>query len=95
MNASEVKEIDEKIHKLWSELTKTFKFTIPSGPLEVTVLNPARAICRRVERRAVKLLRDEVLDEVTYKYLDRLSDLLYVYVKLVAKILGHTEEYLT
>ena len=94
VTASEIEELDEKIRKLWSELIRTFKFTIPSGPLEVTVLNLARAVCRRVERRAVKLLKDRILDEVTYRYLNRLSDLLYLYVKLTSKNLNFSEEYL-
>mgnify|MGYP005639737843 CR=1 FL=1 len=94
VSESEIKELENKVSRMWVELVKTRKFTVPSGPLEVTVLNLARAICRRVERRAVKLLRSAVLDEFTYKYLNRLSDLIYVYVKWVAKKLGFHEEYL-
>ena len=94
VSESELKELEDKVSWIWAELAKTRKFIIPSGPLEVTVLNLARTVCRRAERRAVKLLRESVLDELTYKYLNRLSDLLYVHVKLVARKLGFHEEYL-
>ncbi len=91
---SELEELDTEVQELWRDLVKKLKFTIPSGPIEVTILNYARAVCRRVERRAVKLLKDGILDEVTYRYLNRLSDLLYLYVKHVSKILNFSEEYL-
>lgn len=94
VSESELKELENKVGRMWAKLVKTRKFTVPSGPLEVTALNLARTVCRRVERKAVKLLRESVLDELTYKYLNRLSDLIYVYVKLVAKKLGFREEYL-
>ena len=94
VSQSELEELDAEVQELWRNLVKKFEFTIPSGPIEVTILNYARAVCRRVERRAVKLLKDGILDEVTYRYLNRLSDLLYLYVKHVSKILNFSEEYL-
>ncbi len=73
-----VRELEKMIDDMWRELGTDFGFTYPTRCLEASLLNLARTVCRRVERRAAKLLHQGVLDRDTYRYLNRLSDLLFV-----------------
>ena len=51
----------------------------------------ARAICRRAERRVVSLARDEEVGESVQVYLNRLSDLLFVLCRILARDDGGVE----
>jgi len=67
-------------------------FIIPSGGLCSTHLNLARAVCRRAERAVVPLVQSEDVDSEVGKYLNRLSDFLFVASRFVALKEGRTEE---
>jgi len=72
-------------------------FVIPIGPPTVTVLNLARAVCRRAERQMVRFLRDsrkiEKINPLTLAYLNRLGDLLFAMARFVQKQSGTEEIY--
>ena len=53
-------------------------FLLPGGALGAAHLHVARTICRRAEREAVRLGRDEAIGEHVLPYLNRLSDALFV-----------------
>ena len=48
----------------------------------------ARTVCRRAERKLVTLARDEKVTEISLKYLNRLSDLLFVLCRIINKAAG-------
>ena len=54
-------------------------------------LHQARTVCRRAERRVLELSRAEDIGEWPLKYVNRLSDLLFVLSRWVGKHLGETE----
>ena len=54
-------------------------------------LHQARTICRRAERICVRLAREETLDAHIIKFLNRLSDALFVWARWVAKTQGEPE----
>jgi len=87
-----VNEIEEVIKKLSNEVVMPRGFIIPGSSVESSLLHVIRAICRRVERRAVKLLRERIIDSNTYVYLNRLSDLLYVLALYLNKLNNIEEE---
>ena len=89
-----LKSIEEEIRELWSKLPQPKGFIVPSGPLPAAVTNLARAICRRVERYASRLAREGYIEKLVYVYMNRLSDLLFVYLRYVVHVLGASEEYL-
>ncbi|HID80532.1 MAG TPA: cob(I)yrinic acid a,c-diamide adenosyltransferase [Ignisphaera sp.] len=92
--SSEVlKDVESRIKELSSALPKLNQLIIPSGPLQITIINFARTVCRRVERYASRLLRSGYIEKAVYVYLNRLSDLLYLYMRYAMHLLGVVEEY--
>jgi cob(I)alamin adenosyltransferase len=71
-----IDEVDEELEPLQS-------FIVPGGSDPGARLHHARAVCRRAERRAVALAGDEEVNETTVAYLNRLSDALFTFARLV------------
>ena len=53
-------------------------FIVPGGNKSSAMLDMARTTCRRAEREVLKLSGMEIVDPIVYKFLNRLSDLLFV-----------------
>jgi cob(I)alamin adenosyltransferase len=72
----------EKLERLIDEFNEVVgpltNFLLPGGSLGAAHLHVARTICRRGEREAVRLGRDEAIGEYVLPYLNRLSDALFV-----------------
>lgn len=66
------------------------EFVLPGGSRAGALCHVARAACRRAERSLVKLARDEAVSPTSLKYLNRLSDLLFV----MARTLNREQEIL-
>ncbi len=59
--------------------------------MSATHLNLARTVCRRAERAVVPLIQDEHVDKEVGRYLNRLSDFLFVASRYAAMKEGRTE----
>ena len=66
-------------------------FILPGGSEASARLHFARTVCRRAERAAVRLSREESVNPLTLKYLNRLSDLLFVAARYVNTTAGVPE----
>jgi cob(I)alamin adenosyltransferase len=55
---------------------------LPGGTPKAAALHVARTVCRRAERRVVRLRADEELPHLVVVYLNRLSDLLFTLARL-------------
>jgi cob(I)alamin adenosyltransferase len=77
---SQVERLEQEIDALNAELSPLTSFILPGGTPVATQLHLARTVCRRAERIAVKLASDagEAVSPAALKYLNRLSDLLFV-----------------
>lgn len=77
---SDVRAIEEAIDRCEAKLESLGTFILPAGSRASAVLHLARAVCRRVERRLVALMRSEpgAASEHLLAYVNRLSDLLFV-----------------
>ncbi|MCP3961450.1 MAG: cob(I)yrinic acid a,c-diamide adenosyltransferase [bacterium] len=70
--------LERLMDELTDELGPLENFILPGGCPSAAHLHVARAVCRRAERTVVALSRQEALGAWTAKYLNRLSDTLFV-----------------
>jgi cob(I)alamin adenosyltransferase len=77
---SQVERLEREIDQLNDELAPLSSFVLPGGSPAAAYLHLARTVCRRAERAAVRLAEQEgqVVSAPVLKYLNRLSDLLFV-----------------
>lgn len=68
-----------------SDLPALKEFILPGGGPAAAACHLARTVCRRAERRVVTLARDEAVNETVIRYLNRLSDLLFVIARVLAR----------
>ena len=61
------------------------EFILPAGGKATSACHLARSVCRRAERRVVSLAKDEVVSPFSISYLNRLSDLLFVVARVLAR----------
>jgi cob(I)alamin adenosyltransferase len=66
-------------------------FILPGGSEAAARCHLARTIARRAERRVIALAHNETVNEATVRYLNRLSDLLFVVARVLARHDGGQE----
>lgn len=70
--------IENEIDKMNETLPEMRSFVLPGGHQTVSFCHVARCVCRRAERLTVHLAEVETVNELVVKYLNRLSDYLFV-----------------
>lgn len=83
--------LDEMIETLNESLPPLKEFVLPGGNPAAAACHLARAVTRRVERALWALHADEPLNELSLRYLNRLSDLLFVAARTLARADGGQE----
>ncbi|MGD8778266.1 MAG: cob(I)yrinic acid a,c-diamide adenosyltransferase [Ignavibacteria bacterium] len=78
VNEKMVEGLENLIDEFDSKLPSLKNFVLPGGSLGASNLHIARTICRKIERRIVTLSNEENIGEYILKYLNRLSDLLFI-----------------
>lgn len=87
--SKKTKNIEDKIDKLDSQLVPLRNFIIPGGSQYAAKMHISRAMCRRLEREyALYYKKGNKVNEVPLKYLNRLSDLLFVCARYINKSVG-------
>lgn len=76
--ASQVDRLEREIDALNADLSPLTSFVLPGGTAAAAHLHLARTVCRRAERSAVALAAEEAVNADALRYLNRLSDLLFV-----------------
>ena len=87
----EVTELERIMDHCQKDLPPLKSFVLPGGGRIGAALHQARTICRRAEREILRLSRAEPLAEWPLRYVNRLSDLLFVLSRWAAKRLGEPE----
>jgi len=87
----DVKALEQLIDDLQKDLTPLNSFILPGGGKVGGFLHQARTVCRRAEREVLRLSREEEISPFPLKYVNRLSDLLFVLSRWVSKNLGEPE----
>ena len=75
---SDIEYLENQIDSMEESLPQMTHFVLPGGHTTVSYCHIARCVCRRAERLAVHLNDIEPTDERVIKYLNRLSDYLFV-----------------
>jgi len=75
---SDILLLENEIDKMNEELPVLKSFILPGGHPTVSYCHIARTICRRAERLTIKLAQNYDVEAIIIKYLNRLSDYLFV-----------------
>jgi cob(I)alamin adenosyltransferase len=82
LEPGDVDELEAHIDRLEEELEPLKRVILPGGCSGAAAFHLARTVCRRAERRLVALAREEALEGPGLRYLNRLSDLLFVMARV-------------
>lgn len=89
--ATDVTRLEKLIDRCQKDLEPLKEFILPGGGKVSGFLHQARTICRRAERLCVALSKTEPVDPMIVKFVNRLSDALFVLARWVAKTQGEPE----
>jgi cob(I)alamin adenosyltransferase len=87
-----VPALEQWIDEAEAELPELRTFILPGGAAGGAALHVARTVCRRAERRVAELAHHDDVDPDIVVYLNRLSDLLFVWARLENQRAGVAEE---
>ena len=86
-----VTRLESALDRFNAGLPPLKEFILPGGNPGAGACHVARAVCRRAERRAWALARHEAVNPASLRYLNRLSDLLFVLARVLARAGGGSE----
>ncbi len=78
LDAARTARLETLLDKLNANLPPLKEFILPGGVEAAALCHLARTVCRRAERRTIALARAERVNPEAVRYLNRLSDLLFV-----------------
>jgi cob(I)alamin adenosyltransferase len=91
IEARHVEALEREIDDMNANLPPLRSFTLPGGGATSSWMHLARTVCRRAERRLCTLAAQEPVDAEAVRYLNRLSDALYVFGRWNVRERGETE----
>ncbi|HMU06443.1 MAG TPA: cob(I)yrinic acid a,c-diamide adenosyltransferase [Kaistella sp.] len=93
ISETEIEELENWMDEYETQLEPLQYFILPGGGKSATALHVCRTVCRRAERSLVFLNESEEVRPELIKYLNRLSDYLFVLARYVSKLNKEKEEY--
>jgi cob(I)alamin adenosyltransferase len=84
LSERDVLELENEIDQMTDHLPELNSFILPGGSPLVSLCHVCRTVCRRSERIIIKLAVDLSVDEILIKYINRLSDYLFVLAREIA-----------
>lgn len=91
IDENSIQFLENEIDKMDAELPQMTHFILPGGHQAVSFCHVARCVCRRAERLSVELNDQENINNDILKYLNRLSDYLFVLARKLSKDLAVEE----
>src|SRR5699024_278988 len=91
ISQEDIDYLEQAIDEMEEELEPLKNFILPGGAPAGATLHTARTICRRAERAAVACRESETISELCIKFLNRLSDFLFVLARYENKEAGVRE----
>ena len=91
LNQAHTTELERALDELNADLPALEEFILPGGNEAAARCHLARTGARRAERALLRLSREESVNSASNKYLNRLSDLLFVLARVLARKDGGVE----
>ena len=85
LTESDIEFLELRMDTMNEDLPEMKSFLLPGGHPAVSCCHVARCVCRRAERSVVHLAQHEEVEKIVLKYLNRLSDYLFVLSRQLAK----------
>lgn len=91
LTEAHVVRIEEAVERFNAELGPLKEFVLPGGSRPAAIAHVARTVCRRAERGLVRLAGIEPVGDPLRRYLNRLSDLLFVLARALNRASGRPD----
>ncbi|MCG8435525.1 MAG: cob(I)yrinic acid a,c-diamide adenosyltransferase [Gammaproteobacteria bacterium] len=82
---SQIARLEKELDAFNADLPPLKEFILPGGSQAAATCHLARAVCRRAERRVISLSKLENINGSAIRYLNRLSDLLFVIARILVR----------
>ena len=86
IDAADVAQLEQAIDELNADLESLTNFILPGGSKAIAQAHMARSVCRRAERQYISLAQQVEVNQQALIYLNRLSDLLFVLARTIARL---------
>jgi cob(I)alamin adenosyltransferase len=87
----EILTLEHEIDAMNEDLPELKNFILPGGHPVSSYCHIARTVCRRAERSLIRLQKNSAVDEIIIRFINRLSDYLFVLARKTAKDFGAGE----
>ena len=85
---TDISELEQAMDRMTASLPPLRNFILPAGHPAVAQCHLARTVCRRAERAIIRLTRQVIVDPVLVRFINRLSDYLFILARKSAYDLG-------
>lgn len=86
-----VERLEHAVEEFNADLGPLKEFILPGGARTAAIAHVARTVCRRAERAVVHLAASDPVNEPARRYLNRLSDLLFVLSRVLNRAAGRSD----
>jgi cob(I)alamin adenosyltransferase len=86
-----VARLEEAVEAFNADLAALKEFILPGGTRAAAIAHVARTVCRRAERALVSMAATEPVTDAARRYLNRLSDLLFVLARTLNRVAGRAD----
>jgi cob(I)alamin adenosyltransferase len=91
VSETQVVRLEEAVERFNADLPPLKEFILPGGTRAASLAHVARTVCRRAERSLVHLGASTTVRDPVRKYVNRLSDLLFVLARVLNRDAGRTD----
>ncbi len=85
ITAAHVERLEQELDGFNADLPPLQEFILPGGSRTAAACHQARTVCRRAERRSYTLSKEASVNPEALRYLNRLSDLLFVMARVISR----------
>lgn len=91
LHEEDIQLLEREMDALDAQLPPLRAFVLPGGHPSVSFGHVARTVCRRAERMVINLHEQEPVEDIIIRYLNRLSDYLFMLCRIMTQELGAEE----